>query len=74
MRDHLAIHGSKPFVNGSLIWILKDFRVVLGWTGGNDPRRSTPPWNNKGLIDESGARKPAFTTVRRLFKRTKPLR
>ncbi|HEY1357548.1 MAG TPA: glycoside hydrolase family 2 TIM barrel-domain containing protein [Thermoleophilaceae bacterium] len=74
LRAHLKIHASKPFVNGSLIWILKDFRVVPGWTGGNDPRRSTPPWNNKGLIDQSGTRKLAFTTVRRLYKATRPLR
>ena len=60
LREHLDIHGSKPFVNGSMIWILRDFRVGPGWTGGNDPRRATPPWNNKGLIDENGIRKPAF--------------
>jgi len=74
LRQHLAIHASRPFVNGSLIWILKDFRVAPGWTGGNDPRRSTPPWNNKGIIDENGARKPAFSTVAGLFGSTKPLR
>ena len=74
LRDHLAIHASRPFVNGSMIWILKDFRVVPNWTGGNDPTRSTPPWNNKGLIDENGARKLAFGTVRRIYTRTRPLR
>jgi beta-glucuronidase len=74
LREHLDIHGSKPFVNGSMIWILKDFRVGPGWTGGNDPRRATPPWNNKGLIDENGIRKPAFGTVRSLFRSTRQLR
>ena len=74
LRDQLAIQASKPYINGSLIWILKDFRVTPGWTGGNDVRLSTPPWNNKGLIEENGARKPAFSTVRRIYKRTRPLR
>ena len=74
LRDHLAIHASKPYVNGSIIWILKDFRVVPGWRGGNDPAYATPPWNNKGLIDESGAIKPAFGTVAGIFHRTPPLR
>jgi beta-glucuronidase len=74
LRDHLAIHRTKPYVNGSLIWILKDFRVTPTWTGGNDPKRSTPPWNNKGLIDESGAYKSAFGAMRSVFGRTRPLR
>jgi beta-glucuronidase len=74
LRDHLAIHASRPFVNGSMIWILRDFRVHPGWTGGNSAARSTPPWNNKGLIDQSGARKPAFFEVSRIYRRTRPLR
>jgi beta-glucuronidase len=74
LRDHVAIHASKPYVNGSIIWILKDFRVLPGWTGGNDRARSTPPWNNKGLIDQFGAPKPAFSSVGALFRATKPLR
>jgi hypothetical protein len=74
LRDHVAIHASKPYVNGSLIWILKDFRVAPNWTGGNDPKYSTPPWNNKGVIDQTGAAKPAFREMQRTFKRTRPLR
>jgi hypothetical protein len=74
LRDHLGIHGSRPFVNGSMIWILKDFRVTATWTGGNDRRYATPPWNNKGLIDQHGAGKPAFGAVRGLFRRTRPLK
>ena len=74
LRSQLAIQASKPYLNGSLIWILKDFRVVPGWTGGNDPKRAVPPWNEKGLIEENGVRKPAFAAVRRIFKRTMPLR
>jgi beta-glucuronidase len=74
LRDHLAIHASRPFVNGSLIWILKDFRVAPNWTGGNDVRRATPPWNNKGLIEENGAPKPAYDLVGGLVRSTRQLR
>jgi beta-galactosidase/beta-glucuronidase len=74
LLDHLAIHASRSFLNGSMIWILKDFRVTPTWIGGNSSQRSTPPWNNKGLIDQSGAPKPAFSEVRRLYRRTRPLR
>ncbi len=36
--DHLKTHGSKRFVNGSLIWALRDFRVEPTWSGGAPPR------------------------------------
>lgn len=74
LRQHLAIHASKPYVFGSVIWALKDFRVTPGWQGGNSRARATPPWNNKGLIDQNGGPKPAFYAMRDLFWATRPLR
>jgi len=65
MREHLAIHGSRPFVNGSIVWALKDFRVHPTWGGGNPA--PTPPYNEKGLVDQNGTPKPAFWEVRLLF-------
>jgi beta-glucuronidase len=72
MTDHLAIYGSRPYVNGAVAWILKDFRVVPNWSGGNP--KPTPPWDNKGLIDETGALKPAFSAMSQLYGATPPLR
>jgi beta-glucuronidase len=66
LRDHLAIHASRRFVNGSIVWALKDFRVHPTWGGGNPT--PNPPYNNKGLIDENGKPKPAFYEIRRLFR------
>ncbi len=74
VMDHLAIHASKPFVNGSIHWALRDFRVHQTWQGGAPDEYATPPWHNKSLIEESNRRKPAFLSVARLFRRTKPLR
>jgi beta-glucuronidase len=71
--DHIAIHSSKRFVNGSIYWALRDFRVHQTWQGGAPPEYSTPPWHNKSLIEETNARKPAFLSVARVFRRTKPL-
>ena len=68
-RDFLAYHlnviAQKPFVNGALVWILKDFHVKPGYDGGNP--RPSPPENTKGLVDENGTRKPAFDTVKQLY-------
>jgi beta-glucuronidase len=63
---HLNVFATKPFINGALVWILKDFHVKPGYTGGN-PRPSSP-LNQKGLVDPDGVRKPAFDTVRKLFR------
>ena len=72
--DHLAIHASKPFVNGSIYWALRDFRVNQTWQGGAPAEYATPPWHNKSLIEENNHRKPAFLAVARGFRRAKPLR
>jgi beta-glucuronidase len=62
---HLNVFATKPFLNGALVWILKDFRVKPGYDGGNP--QPAPPLNQKGLVDSNGTRKPAFDTVKRLF-------
>jgi beta-glucuronidase len=71
--DHLAIHSSKRFVNGSIHWALRDFRVNQTWQGGAPGEFATPPWHNKSLIEENNHRKPVFLAVARIFRRTKPL-
>ena len=65
LREHLSVAASRPYVNGAMIWALRDFRVMPGWTGGNP--LPDPPFNHKGLLDLSGEPKPAFWEVRRLF-------
>jgi beta-glucuronidase len=69
---HLRVFASKPFINAAIVWALHDFRVKPGWAGGNPLPH--PPVNEKGLIDDTGFRKPAFDTVRKIFERTGPFR
>ena len=71
VEDHLAVYDSKPFVNGAVIWILRDFRVRPEWDGGNP--KPFPPYNQKGLTSETGARKPAFHAAARMFRNVEPL-
>ena len=63
---HVKAYQSRPFINGALTWILRDFKVHPHWEGGNP--RPEPPWNQKGLVDVRSKRKPAFRTVRKLYK------
>jgi len=72
VREHLEIQASKPFVSCPLVWALRDFRVHPTWGGGNP--LPVPPYNHKGLIEESGARKPAFFEAQRIMRATPPLR
>jgi beta-galactosidase/beta-glucuronidase len=58
---HLSVFAQKDYINGALVWILRDFRVKPNYDGGNP--QPTPPINQKGLVDDSGKRKPAFSAV-----------
>ncbi len=73
LRYHLdTYHQKNAFINGAIVWILRDFRVQPGWDGGNP--KPTPPVLRKGLVDEFGNRKPAFEDVREMFGDVPPLR
>ena len=69
LRYHLSVFAKRPFINGALIWILRDFRVKPGWEGGNP--KPSPPVNHKGLLSAFGEDKPAFKEIARIFKATK---
>jgi beta-glucuronidase len=71
LEDHLAVYDSKPFVNGALVWALRDFRVRPEWDGGNP--RPLSPLNQKGLVDQFGKPKPAYAAVKRIFDEIVPL-
>ncbi len=72
LKYHLGVIDSKPFVNGALIWNLRDFRVKPGWEGGNPLPH--PPVNEKGLVSDGGTPKPAFGVVQGIYRRTGPYR
>lgn len=63
-RQTLAMASKIPFLAGLSPWILKDFR---------SPRRQHPVfqqgWNRKGLISETGERKPAFDVLAEHYRR-----
>jgi beta-glucuronidase len=63
---HLDVYDHTPFINGAIVWILRDFNVQPGWDGGNP--RSSPPTLTKGLVGMDGTLKPAFAEVARRFR------
>jgi beta-glucuronidase len=72
--QHLRIHASKDFVAGSIHWALRDFRVDPTWTGGAPRDWSTPPWNNKSLIEEFNERKPVYFELRKRWRKASAFR
>jgi len=69
---HLDAYDSMPFINGAIVWILRDFNVQPGWDGGNP--RSSPPTLAKGLVDFAGNPKPTFAEIARRFHAVPPLK
>jgi beta-glucuronidase len=64
----LAAFTATPWLSGAIYWALQDFLVRPGWTGGN-PYPSSPIFN-KGLLDFSGAPKPAWTLAQQAYQAT----
>ena len=56
---------------GAIAWILQDFKVRPGWSGGNPV--PDPPWVHKGLLDPNGNLKPVYALTQEMYKKTKPL-
>jgi beta-glucuronidase len=65
LASHLSMFDRTPWLTGALVWVLRDFAVRPGWTGGNP--RPRPPILFKGLFTQGGAPKPAVQTVKRYF-------
>jgi beta-glucuronidase len=65
LTQTLGIFKRTPYLNGALVWLLRDVAVRPGWTGGNP--HPHPPLMFKGLFDRDGRAKPAAAAVRRSF-------
>ena len=65
---HLNLFATKPWLSGAIYFALQDFAARPGWDGG-DPWPQ-PPWDQKGLITNTGQQKPAFSVVSASFHST----
>jgi beta-glucuronidase len=64
----LAEFAATPWLSGAIYWALQDFLVRPGWTGGNP--YPSPPIFHKGLLDFTGAAKPAWTVAQQAYQST----
>lgn len=65
---HFETLAGLSWLSGATWWALQEFRVRPNWDGGNP--RPNPPFHQKGLITLTGARKPAYFEVQRIFRAT----
>jgi beta-glucuronidase len=65
---HLGVFASRPWLSGVAIQTLQDYDAYPGYSGGNP--WGNPPVNQKGLVDQFGNQKPAFSVVAGIFRST----
>ncbi len=68
---HLNVFASKPWLSGAIYFDLQDYVAYPQYSGGNP--RPQPPFNQKGLVDESGNLKPAFSVVSQIYHSTQQI-
>ena len=66
LDGQLTAIDQTPYLGGAIVWLLRDYAVRPGWTGGNP--RPSPPFSSKGLLDEKGTRKPAWSVTQSHFR------
>jgi beta-glucuronidase len=68
---HLGVFATKPWLSGVSYQTLQDYAAYPGYSGGN-PWPDTP-WNQKGLVDQFGNAKPAFSVVSQIYHATQQI-
>ena len=56
---HLNVIGQMDFLNGALVWILRDFRVKPGYDGGNPQPTPALQHEGPGRRDRARASRPS---------------
>jgi len=66
LEYHIGVFNSLSWLSGATYFPLQDFASRPGFSGG-DPL-GTPPWVDKGVLDQYGNPKPAFSVMAALYK------
>ena len=62
----VGVFNALSWLSGTMYFPMQDFAARPGWDG-NDPL-GTPPWVDKGVLDQYGNPKPAFAVMASLFQ------
>ncbi len=62
LDQQLTAMDQTPYLGGAIVWLLRDYAVRPGWSGGNPS--PSPPFGRKGLLDLNGKPKPAWALVK----------
>jgi beta-glucuronidase len=65
LDQQLSAIDATPYLGGAIVWLLRDYAVRPGWSGGNP--RPSPPFSNKGLLNLQGKPKPAWSVAKTHF-------
>jgi beta-glucuronidase len=64
----MNVFASKPWLTGAIYFPMQDFAAKPGFDGG-DPL-GTPPFVDKGVIDQYGNLKPSFAVMQSIYRST----
>jgi beta-glucuronidase len=68
---HLGVFAQKRWLSGAIYFNLMDFASKPGYDGANP--LGTPPFVTNGLLDATGARKPAFAVAASRYRATRQI-
>jgi len=66
IQYHVGVFNSLPWLSGAMYFPLQDFAAKPGFDG-SDPLGS-PPWVDKGVLDQYGNAKPSFAVMASLYQ------
>jgi len=66
IQYHVGVFNALSWLSGAMYFPMQDFAARPDFTGG-DPL-GTPPWVDKGVLDQYGNAKPAFAVMASLYK------
>ncbi len=67
----LGVFATKPWLSAAVYFPMQDFAAAPGFDGA-DPL-GTPPWVDKGVLDQNGNQKPAFAVMAQLYHATQQI-
>jgi beta-glucuronidase len=62
---HVSVFNTLPWLSGAMYFPIQDFASRPGYDG-SDPL-GTPPWVDKGVLDQYGNPKPSFAVMASLY-------